>query len=70
MSGSTCRCARCTAFLGRIAADADPHHRQFKDPSIAPVAGPLAARAGASVALGVLLTPLGALLPTVQFGTG
>ncbi len=42
----------------------------FKSPSIAPEAGPLAARAGAAVALGVLLTPLGALLPTVQFGTG
>lgn len=42
----------------------------FKHPSIAPEAGPLAARAGAAVGLGVLLTPLGALLPTVQFGTG
>ncbi len=42
----------------------------FKNPSIAPEAGPLAARAGAAVGLGVLLTPLGALLPTVQFGTG
>jgi uncharacterized protein involved in outer membrane biogenesis len=42
----------------------------FKDPSIAPAAGELAARAGAAVALGVLLTPLGALLPTIQFGTG
>ena len=42
----------------------------FKDPSIAPAVGPLAVRAGAAVGLGVLLTPLGALLPTVQFGTG
>lgn len=42
----------------------------FKDPSVAPAAGPLAARAGAAVGLGILLTPLGALLPTVQFGTG
>lgn len=42
----------------------------FKDPSIAPEAGPLAARAGAAVGLGVLLTPFAALLPTVQFGTG
>ncbi len=42
----------------------------FKNPSIAPAAGPLAARAGAAVGLGVLLTPLAALLPTVQFGTG
>jgi uncharacterized protein involved in outer membrane biogenesis len=42
----------------------------LKDPSIAPAAGELAARAGAAVALGVLLTPLGALLPTIQLGTG
>jgi uncharacterized protein involved in outer membrane biogenesis len=28
------------------------------------------ARAGASVGLGILLTPLGALLPTIQFGIG
>ncbi len=42
----------------------------FKNPSIQPNVGELAARGGAAVALGVLLTPLGALLPTVQFGTG
>ena len=42
----------------------------LKDPSIAPAVGPLALRAGAAIGLGVLLTPLGALLPTVQFGTG
>jgi hypothetical protein len=28
------------------------------------------ARAGAAVGLGVLLTPIGALLPTIQFGIG
>jgi hypothetical protein len=28
------------------------------------------ARAGAAAGLGVLLTPLGALLPTIQFGVG
>ena len=28
------------------------------------------ARAGAAVGLGILLTPLGALLPTIQLGTG
>ncbi len=42
----------------------------FKHPSVAPAAGPLAARAGAAVGLGILLTPFAALLPTVQFGTG
>ena len=42
----------------------------LKNPSIMPNVGELGARAGAAVALGVLLTPLGALLPTVQFGTG
>jgi uncharacterized protein involved in outer membrane biogenesis len=38
-------------------------------PSIRPGAE-VAARAGAAVGLGVLLTPLGALLPTIQFGVG
>jgi uncharacterized protein involved in outer membrane biogenesis len=38
-------------------------------PSIMPEIGPLAARAGAAIGLGVLFPPL-ALLPTVQFGTG
>ncbi len=42
----------------------------LKKPSIMPNVGELGARTGAAVALGVLLTPLGALLPTVQFGTG
>ena len=41
----------------------------FKQPSIAPEIGPLAARAGAAVGLGVLFPPA-ALLPTIQFGTG
>ena len=39
-------------------------------PSIAPEAGPLALRGGAAVALGIVATPLAALLPTIQFGTG
>ncbi len=39
-------------------------------PSIAPEAGPLAVRGGAAVALGIVGTPLAALLPTIQFGTG
>ena len=38
-------------------------------PSIRPGAE-VAARAGAAVGLGILLTPLGALLPTIQFGVG
>jgi uncharacterized protein involved in outer membrane biogenesis len=39
------------------------------DPSIRP-GTEVVARAGAAAALGVLLTPLGALLPTIQFGVG
>jgi uncharacterized protein involved in outer membrane biogenesis len=39
-------------------------------PSIAPAAGPLALRGGAAIALGIVATPLAALLPTIQFGTG
>jgi uncharacterized protein involved in outer membrane biogenesis len=39
------------------------------DPSIRPGTETVA-RAGAAVGLGVLLTPLGALLPTIQFGVG
>ena len=42
----------------------------LKSPSIQPDVTELAVRGGAAVALGVLLTPVGALLPTVQFGTG
>ncbi|MCB4824352.1 AsmA family protein [Roseicella aerolata] len=41
----------------------------FKDPTIAPEVGELAARAGAAVGLGVLFAPL-ALLPTIQLGVG
>jgi uncharacterized protein involved in outer membrane biogenesis len=39
------------------------------DPSIRPGAE-VVARAGAATGLGILLTPLGALLPTIQFGVG
>ncbi len=39
------------------------------DPSIRPGAE-VVARAGAAAGLGVLLTPLGSLLPTIQFGVG
>ncbi len=41
----------------------------FKDPSVQPEVGELAARAGAAVGLGVLFAPL-ALLPTIQLGVG
>jgi uncharacterized protein involved in outer membrane biogenesis len=42
----------------------------FKDPSIRPDAAILGARVGAAVGLGILLTPLAALIPTIQLGLG
>jgi len=51
------------ALRGPIAIDGS-----FKAPRVAPQAGPLAARVGASVALGTLLTPIAALLPLIDFG--
>ena len=42
---------------------------RLKSPSIKPEIGPLAARAGAAVGLGILFPPA-ALIPTIQFGTG
>ena len=42
----------------------------LKSPRVAPDARALALRGGAAVALGVLLTPLGALIPTIQLGLG
>ncbi len=42
---------------------------RLKSPSIRPEVGPLAARAGAAIGLGVLFPPA-AILPTIQFGTG
>jgi len=41
----------------------------FKSPSIRPAVGPLAARAGVAIGLGILFPPA-ALLPTIQFGVG
>jgi uncharacterized protein involved in outer membrane biogenesis len=41
----------------------------LKDPSILPAAGPLAARAGPAVALGLIFPPL-ALIPTIRLGLG
>lgn len=41
----------------------------FKNPDIGVQAGPVAARAGAAVALGVVATPLAALLPLLNVGT-
>ena len=40
----------------------------FKSPSVHPAVGPVAARVGTSVALGVALTPVAALLPLIDFG--
>lgn len=42
----------------------------LKSPSIGPDAGALAARTGPSAVLGILLTPLAALIPTIQLGLG
>ena len=42
----------------------------IKSPSIRPELGEIGVRAGAAVALGIVATPLAALLPTIQFGTG
>lgn len=42
----------------------------FKDPKIRPDWERLAARGGVALALGVFLTPLAALLPTVELGLG
>ena len=39
-------------------------------PSIFPQLGPLALKGGAAIGLGIIGTPLAALLPTIQFGTG
>jgi uncharacterized protein involved in outer membrane biogenesis len=41
----------------------------LKHPSVAPAAGPLAEKAGAAVALGILFPPL-ALIPTIRLGLG
>jgi uncharacterized protein involved in outer membrane biogenesis len=40
------------------------------NPTILPAAGPLAARGAAAVALGIVATPLAALIPTIQLGIG
>jgi uncharacterized protein involved in outer membrane biogenesis len=42
----------------------------FANPSVGPEAGALTLKAGAAVALGVLLTPLGSLLATIETGGG
>ena len=42
----------------------------FAAPHVRPDVGVVAEKAGAAIALGVLLTPLAALLPTIQLGTG
>jgi uncharacterized protein involved in outer membrane biogenesis len=40
----------------------------FKSPQVHPAVGPIAARVGTSVALGVAATPLATLLPLIDFG--
>lgn len=42
----------------------------FKNPSVRPELKELALRGGAAIALGIVGTPLAALIPTIQFGTG
>ena len=42
----------------------------FAAPHVRPDVGVVAEKAGAAIALGVVLTPLAALLPTIQLGTG
>jgi uncharacterized protein involved in outer membrane biogenesis len=42
----------------------------FANPSVGPDAGALVARGGAAAVLGVLLTPFGALLATIEGGGG
>lgn len=42
----------------------------FKHPSVRPDLAAVAARGGVAVALGIVGTPLAALIPTIQFGTG
>jgi uncharacterized protein involved in outer membrane biogenesis len=41
----------------------------FKHPQVRPETGPLVARVGAAVALGIVATPLAALIPLVDLGT-
>lgn len=57
------------ANIGRLKA---PIHitGRFADPRIRPDLVDLGLRTGAAVALGVLLTPLAAILPTLQLGPG
>ena len=51
------------ALRGPIVVDGS-----FKSPNIHPAGGPIAARVGASVALGVLATPFAALVPMIDVG--
>ena len=55
--------------IGSIAA---PIHirGKFKDPEIGPDVGSLSLRGATALALGVVLTPIAALIPTIQLGLG
>lgn len=55
--------------IGAVPAPIEIEGR-LKDPSIGPDAEELAKRAAPAVILGVLLTPLAALIPTIQLGLG
>jgi uncharacterized protein involved in outer membrane biogenesis len=55
--------------IGKLNVPIDVTGR-LKDPSILPDPGALAVRGGAAALLGTLLTPLAALLPTVELGLG
>jgi len=55
--------------IGSIAAPIDIKG-PLKSPSIYPNPAALAARAGPATALGILLTPLAALIPTIELGLG
>jgi len=55
--------------VGSLAAPVDITGT-FAKPSVLPDLAVVGARAGAAVGLGILLTPLGALLPTIQLGIG
>jgi hypothetical protein len=55
--------------VGSIAAPIDIKG-SLKDPSIYPDPVELAARAGPAAALGIFLTPLAALIPTIELGLG
>ena len=59
-------------ITGQLAPDSGPIRVDgpMRDPGIQPEAGNLAGRTTAAVLLGVLLTPLAAIIPTLELGLG